>query len=378
MIVLTALSASIALLSPSPQAGRTGEIIYQPARSVADQGIVLKGWGSGLVGEEDGVAYEGVYSIRVSTRNLFQGGVVQFTKPEKLGALFSDKASLLRLQIKTDVGGVQGGSPAGGMGGIGGGPAGMGGGGRPGGGIGGGGGRPGGGMPGGIPGGMPGGGGRPGGGFGAGNFPGQGGGGGRPSGGGGLGGAGGTGGEAGGMGGGQANGGPRGLSTIRLIVTTSDGLKSEAYLPYTALGANPQGWKAVSIPLQAISGFDRTNKEVTSIAFSGDATSTFYVGDMRVVNDATPLRIEASRTPNIASVALGDEVTFTARASGGSSVVDVTWDFDATDGVGVDSEGATTTYRFRKAGDFTITATARDRYGLKEPYSTTLKIKVNG
>ena len=119
------------------------------------------------------------------------------------------------------------------------------------------------------------------------------------------------------------------------------------------------------------------------VGFAGDAPAAFYVGDVRVLNDGTPLRAE----PNVRSLnlALNDSYTFFATGTGGSSVLKYTWDFDSADGIQVDAEGQSVTYKFRKpswstanpTGVFVVTLTVSDEYGLKQPYSTTLKIRVN-
>ena len=131
----------------------------------------------------------------------------------------------------------------------------------------------------------------------------------------------------------------------------------------------------MAVPLQAILGLDRTNKQISAFAVSGDATSTFYVGDLRVINDTTPIRGE----PNVRSInlALGEEVTLTAYGEAGSSILRYTWDFDDADGVQVDAEGQSVKRKFRKAGTYNITLTINDFYGLKQPYTTTIKAVVN-
>ena len=53
-----------------------GTILYAPVKLILDQGISVKGWGSGTIAETDETAYEGVRSIRISSRNYFQGGVI--------------------------------------------------------------------------------------------------------------------------------------------------------------------------------------------------------------------------------------------------------------------------------------------------------------
>jgi hypothetical protein len=327
-------------------------VLYQPAKMVKDQGMMIKSWGSGTISETDETSFEGTHSIRVSTHNYFQGGIMDFSNPFDLTKDFNSKSNLLKITFKVADSGVissgmsgKGGAGIGGPG-IGGGLAG-----GPG---GGGGGRP----PGGA-------------GFGGG-FGGRGQGPGGPGAGSRVGGPG-----IGGPGGGGAASStpPPTLKSFRLIVTTTDGKKSEVYVPADTSAVSEQGWKTIAVPLQAISGFDRTNKTIQSIAFAANTIATFYVGDLRVIDDTTPIRGE----PNIRelNLALGDEYTFTATGFGGSSVLRYTWDFDDRDGIQVDAEGQTLTHKFRKAGTYTMTLTISDFYGLKQPYSTTIKATVN-
>ena len=396
-IVLTALIALAAQ-------GSSGQVLYTPVRTAADQKIGVTGWGSGTGSETDEAAYEGVNSIRVSTRNYFQGVRIAFGDPKDLSDQFADRNNLLKIVVKnaddndpngssgvgssarpgaSGPGGRPGVGPgsAGGRGGPGGfgGPGGRGAPGAPG-GFGGPGGRGAPGAPGGF--GGPGGRGAPGapGGFGG---PGGRGAPGAP------GGFGGPGGLPGGLPGGIGPGGRPGgasatpsLTTIRMIVTTTDGKKSEVYLPISTSASGERGWKTVAIPLQAINGFDRTNKTIKDIAFSGDTTATFFVGEMRVVNDATAIRGEILGRTSY-NLALGDRVTFSARGEGGSSVLEYVWDFDDSDGTDdVDAIGQTVVHQFRlptpEGKKTLVTLTVRDKYGLKPPAKATVEVKVNG
>ena len=155
----------------------------------------------------------------------------------------------------------------------------------------------------------------------------------------------------------------------------------------TTVGVD-RGWKQAGIPLQAIKGFDKTNKVIKDISFAGDVSTAFYLGDIRVIYDRTPIKAEP--TFRTAVCGINDSLTVSATGYGGSSVLKYTWDFDAADGIQVDAEGQTVTYRFRTAsndlknpasmrpnGEFTVTLTVSDAYGLKDPYSTTIKVKVN-
>lgn len=324
--VLMALAASLA-------AGALAQstVVYAPVRSISDQGISLKGWGSGTISETDEVAFEGTRSIRVSTRNYFQGGVMTFAKPVELGGAFSDKNNLLRFAIRVaDMNLTLGGGTSGGGGKLGGGGA-----------------------------------------AGPGTGAGAGGGGGD------IGVGPGTqgGGRPAGAGGSTLTEADTTLKFIRVIVTTTDGKKSEAYVPLTTGGGGERGWKSVSVPLQSITGLADTNKTIKQIAFSGDAISTFYVGDIRTVNDSTPITGSINATDM--NLALGDEVELRAWGNGGSSVLKYTWDFDAKDGIQIDAEGQTVKRKFRKPGKYVITLTIVDANGLKKSFSTTVNATVN-
>jgi hypothetical protein len=347
-------------------AAQSVSVLYSPARTAKDQGLTLRGWGSGLISETDETAYEGANSLRVSTRNFFQGGTIRFAKPIDLNQEFGEKANLLRLTYKVADGGAVGSGAGPGRGGPGEGLSGPGRGGAPGRGAPGGTSGPG-GRPGGGPGGRPGG-------AGPGGFPGGAPGGGFPG--------GAPGGFAGGPQGGLGSPGGGGqaatpaIKTLRAIVTTTDGKKSEAYVPVTSTAVNERGWATLAVPLQAITGLDRTNKQIQEIAFSADDTVTFYIGDLRVVSDTTPIRGETDIKGSL-NIGATETRTFRAYGSGGASILRYTWDFDDADGIQVDAEGQTVRRRFRKPGTYTITLTVSDYFGLKEPYKTTLKVTVN-
>src|SRR5690242_6423400 len=92
----TAVIASAITVPTFEQSG----VLYAPTRSIKDQGIGLRSWGSGTISETDELAYEGTHSLRVSTRNYFQGGLVAFGAPVNLTSDFSDKNNLLRMTFK--------------------------------------------------------------------------------------------------------------------------------------------------------------------------------------------------------------------------------------------------------------------------------------
>lgn len=362
-------------------------VLYTPTESIQDQGITLRPWGSGTASVTDEAAFQGNSSIRIYTTNFFQGANLNFAKPVDLATEFTNSADMLQITFmvptsSTVFGGGKGGpGEAGGPGGVPGGKGGPGGLGLPGsaGGKGGSGGPGGLGTPGGAGGkggfGGPGGLGAPGG---------QGGSGGK-SGPGGFGAPGGQGGKGGPGGVGGKNGKDdkstlitipsRPLKEIRIVVSTSDGLKSEAYLPAT-VAASSSGWSQIAIPLSAINGFDRTNKNVVGVSISGDQPSPIYLGDLRVVNDPTPITGQINDTA--VNLALGDTLTLSASGYGGATVLQYEWDFNY-DGTFVDeAHGQAVNHTFNKPGSFKVMVRISDKYGKKAPYESTVTITVNG
>ena len=321
MKIFATLGAAALLLMTSTA---WGQFLYTSTRGAQDQGINLTGWGSGTVAESDEVAYEGVNSIRISTRNFFQGGLIQFRNAVNVGDKFNDKAQLLLFTINIPGAGTT-------MGG------------------------------------------------GGGNAPGRGGamaggGGGALAGGSAAGdegfGSPGRGGAAG-----AAAGQEKPVTRLRVVVTTSDGKRSEGFLDVTTSVKDQRGSFKAGLPLQGISGLDKTNKQITGIAISADATTTMYVGAVEVTTDTSPIFVEPTiKEYNVGS---GQEASFSAIGFAGATPVRFVWDFNAADGIQEEAEGSTVRRRFRAPGTYTVTVTGVDVFGLKKPFSATIRVTVN-
>ncbi len=316
----TALTLGVLTIGALACAQTFPTVLYAPGHSIKDQKISLAGWGSGTIAETDQVYYAGTTSVRVASRNYFQGGTMTLGDPKDLAKKFDDKSNLLRLTFfLEDSGWVYGvavtdNTKSGSNGLI----------------------KTGGAVkftPGvtvdryvapSVP------------------F--------KPK-----------------------------IKQVRLIVETTDGKRSEAYVKVgtSQTAANALGWRNLSIPLQAINGFDRTNKVVKSISMSTDTVATFYIGAIDVVTDDTPIRGEVENLPKRVNLALGDELTMTASGEGGSSVLVYDWDFDDSDGIQIDEEGQMVSHKFRKPGTFKVTMTISDKYGLKKPFVTSFPVVVN-
>ncbi len=170
---------------------------------------------------------------------------------------------------------------------------------------------------------------------------------------------------------GTADNRPANLSALRLLIRTSDGKLSEAFLPFEYFFDR---WKKVGIPLNRIAGFSKTNMEISSVSIGANAPAAIYVGELRVVTDKTPIQGQLDKLE--IQAARDQEITFAAIAEAGSTIVEYVWDWDEKDGLQEDSIGQTVYHRFRAAGDYVVTVTARDRFGVKKPWTGKIKVTV--
>lgn len=317
------MKAGLSLLVVTTAASALGQQsiplrIYAPARSIRDQKIQLQNWGSGTIGETDAYYFEGTTSIRVATRNYFQGGTMIFQEPRDLAPKFEDSTNLMRLTFFLEDAGVRRGVDALNS-------------------------KSGGGAPDTI------------GDGGGATIPGR----------------------------GKAEKTGRTppplfwtrIKKVRMIVGTTDGKKSEIYVPVAASKYEGNGWRSIAVPLQAISGFERTNKTVEAISLSTDTPVTLYIGALEIVSDTTPITGEVN-TKGL-TLDRGDEVSIQARGEGGASMLVFQWDFDDQDGVQVETEGPVGRHKFRKPGKFMVTTTVVDQYGVKRPYQIRFPVTVN-
>lgn len=179
----------------------------------------------------------------------------------------------------------------------------------------------------------------------------------------------------------------RTIENVRLVIRTSDGKFSEALYPLSSAAGATNRWIRVGIPLQSIPGFLKTNQEIAAIAVSGDAPGTFYLGEIRVITDNTPIQGFLSHRSLV--LGRGDAVTLWASAEAGFTPLIYEWDFDHRDGIQVDATGPVVYHRFRipsynpdpRSGELPkpllVTVTIRDPFGLKPPWQGTIEVIVN-
>lgn len=296
-------------------------------------GSKVMAWGGGIIAETGDQSIVGNKSLQVKTTSYFSGGIYELGAPANLTQLSTNKENLFQISVFV----VRNGAAASGAGSnppIGGGGAGSG---RPpemGGGQGGGGMTAGGATP--LSGGTP---------------------------------------SAGGTTPSATPSTIKQMENLRIVIRTSDGKLSEVIIPLMSANGSTGRWRRLGVPMSNIPGFAKSNKEIVSLGFSGDAPATFYLGEARVVTDQTAIQGQMSVTE--INVGKTQEVTLWANGEAGFSVLRYSWDFDERDGIQDDSTDQVILRKFRQAGDFIITCTISDAFGLKKPWIGKIKVTVN-
>lgn len=368
-------------VAPQPPAvAQPGEALLYNGEALPQSGLTLAKWGSGDAQDTTEVALSNSHALKVTTQGLYQGAKVVFNTPAALGAAAGGKTRYLQMTIRfaqttlkynpNTFPGRPGGSGSGGSG-----PGGLGrlpqgqspgsryaadaGGGRMHSGvyIGGGSvlltqgrgrGRGGFGSGGGS---GPGGGFNPGGGFGP---------------------------------GGPADGSSAGLpvSALRVVVTLANGAQADILRPLPEPneadgGVGGAEWINVGIPLSALKFTgSAADAPLKSLTIGGDGYAIFYIGQIKALDDDTPITAFAGDTQ---SVAAGDRVMLHATGSGGASTLKFSWDFDSSNGIQEDAVGQNISTQYFKGGadkTYTVTLTVSDVDGIKAPVTSTTTIKV--
>jgi len=163
------------------------------------------------------------------------------------------------------------------------------------------------------------------------------------------------------------------MKQMRIVLVTVDGKQYEAVAPFDPPLTDQEGWFPIGIALGAFKGLS-PEAQIKEIRVFGDGYGVFYVGEIRLATDATPITGDAGEEQIVAA---NDLVRLEARASAGITPLRYAWDFDASDGIQEDAIGKVVTTRYRKAGEYTVTLTVTDVFGLKKPFVATTKITVN-
>lgn len=191
----------------------------------------------------------------------------------------------------------------------------------------------------------------------------------------------GEGGPPGGFGGqfGAANQTVSGLSklkTVHFLFTLANG--AQADILRTMPDADTSGaeqWVNLAVPLAALSFSPAAGSSpLQSVAIAGDDFAVFYVGQIKLIHDTTPITCYAGDRQEVAP---RQSVVLHGSADGGASSLLYTWDFDDKDGVTAQAYGPDVTTQYLKSGDYKVTLTVSDVDGLKKPAMSTATVHVS-
>jgi hypothetical protein len=166
------------------------------------------------------------------------------------------------------------------------------------------------------------------------------------------------------------------MSRLRVVLLTDKGEMISDAWPINTENLAPGAWKQVALPLAVFrSPQSEPATQLKGLRISADRADVFYIGQMRLLVDDTPIKLQIYVNP--AQLAVGERATFRASPEAGAATTLISWDFDSQDGLQVQAQGDMVEWVYRKTGTFVVTATASDEYGGKSPVSATTMVIVN-
>ena len=170
---------------------------------------------------------------------------------------------------------------------------------------------------------------------------------------------------------------------MRIVLGMEDGKKFELSMELANSRLEHDSWRSLSIPVSAISGLTGSSGRLKDVSMFTDQPATFYLGQIRLVQDETPIHVDDLSDQTIAK---NDTITIPANSEAGPTQVKYTWTIkgivnpdtgtNANPNYLVTLEGKKFKHQFRKSGDFEVTLTASDVYGKKKPTSTKMIVHV--
>ena len=167
----------------------------------------------------------------------------------------------------------------------------------------------------------------------------------------------------------------RQVRRVRLAFFFEGGQIIESQVDLAGFKLQEDGWMAVSIPVATLkSKLNLSDYKLERLVISGDGSEAFHIGEMATVRDATPITPDGGESKEVAR---NYPIAFQGFCRAGASAVKYSWDFNNSDGIQEEAVRDLVYHRFTKAGDFVVTMTVSDVFGIKKPVSATINVKVN-
>jgi hypothetical protein len=155
------------------------------------------------------------------------------------------------------------------------------------------------------------------------------------------------------------------LHNLRLVLFTDQGQLIGDPVAVTATSKDKRGWIPVSAALARFTGA-KGARELRAVGIFADRSDTFYLGQVRLIVDRTPVKVGVHAKPGVARP---DElVDLTTELSGGPvDDAQVSWSFGEGGQEQGQAFGSHVKYIYKKPGDYIVTATVRDKAGVRPP-----------
>lgn len=167
----------------------------------------------------------------------------------------------------------------------------------------------------------------------------------------------------------------RPITKIQIMLELADGRYLEQTVKLEWFEITGRGWSSISVPLVAFEkNIGAASYQVKRIFIGNDGTEPLDISQVLLVRDTTPLEVNAGEEMILSQ---NYESSFYASSRHGIGGVKYSWDFDSSDGMQEDAAGIYTFYTYYKEGEYTITVTASDPFGIKKPAVATVNVRVN-
>jgi len=165
---------------------------------------------------------------------------------------------------------------------------------------------------------------------------------------------------------GAAPTGEKALTTknLRLVLFTDEGVIVADPVAIGLQAKDKRGWLPVSVSLARFKGPEGA-KQLRAVGLFSEQSDVFYLGQLRLLVDRTPVRAAVKAEPAITRT--GQVIDFSVELSGGPVDPQISWDFGESDEVKQQAVGARVKYVYKKAGDYLVTCTVADRGGVRGP-----------
>ncbi len=160
---------------------------------------------------------------------------------------------------------------------------------------------------------------------------------------------------------------------IHFVFVSDTGAKVSVIEPTNPLDPD-DNWVRIAVPLSKFKLPEGTTEfRLKRLIITSDLPATFYLGEIRLVTDSSPIKVGALSSQ---TVAVYDEVLFDPQVEGGVSSLKYAWDFDSTNGIQAEQSGRVGRFIYTRGGDFTVTLTVSDADNIKDPVTVKTTVTV--